>query len=299
MGFYQSFRYPTDDTLIRAIDSSLGKLSGVPVGDLEGVLRRAPGHLLSALTRQLGKYTPPVPLMFRGSGSGKCPAKLGFEYYGYPEDGRQVSAQGRRIFMLGDLSEAVLVVASIASGAPLKFALDEQLPLEYKNDSMGIKVSCHPDGLLAWTDKPYESFEVKSCNDRRFDEISRGDPGWGYVAQANISMAAWNQLGFNVTTTRMLVMNKNGRAKSGDDLAEILIPMDERVLDEVCARLVSVKRAGQNGLAPVAKIRALREHKPGKDGRMPWPCNYCSHWRTCLADLDLVERGGNKTVVSK
>jgi len=129
-------------------------------------------------------------------------------------------------FLLGDLVElSVLAVARLA-GAHIE---DNNIDIYVKGED-GKQIPVHPDGRYVADDGRQYNIEIKSCDSKTFDrwaEQGGPDDTFGYLTQASMEVAAWNECGHPVGGTLFLVVSTGTRQGS---VAEYYKPYDESLV---------------------------------------------------------------------
>lgn len=291
---------------------SLPDIAGLVRDRLEnpsGLISKAdPSELGEILVRQLAEGASPSTGGLRLSGSGKCKRALAYDYHHYEPNGFKGDASAPLVFATGDILELILVTAleEAIVGTPIEMyytgtnqkTVSLSVPL---TEGRTAKIAGHPDGLMRVPAFNADSgemetisvvLEIKSMSDYAFKKFrSKGlerDDGYSY--QANAYQLALTQEGkseFN--WTYMLSFGKSVTAKDcvirddgshyklwpivgkwirGDD--ELKLDIQERLKEVILSERPE----------DFQRIQSPATAKK-KEGQLAFPCDWCSHWKTC------------------
>ncbi len=258
--------------------------------------------------RQLEEGEKPSTGGLRLSSSGKCQRALAYDYHHYKPNGFKMDASAPIVFAVGDILEMIIVTAleEAIVGTPLEMyytGLDQktvslQVPI---NGEREARVSGHPDGLMrvpAYNEVTEEFemvnivLEVKSMSDYAFKMFrTKGlskDDGYYYQAQSyQLALTQEGKAEFN--WSYVLAFGKNVTAKDcviRDDGSHFMLwPL----VGKYVAGCDDTKQEIQDRLREVIISDSPEEFprvlEPAtakkKKGQLGFPCDWCSHWKTC------------------
>jgi len=259
------------------------------------------------LVRQLEEGEAPSTGALRLSSAGKCKRALAYDYHHYKPDGFVGDASAPLVFAMGDILEMIIVTA-LREAIPDTGIEAHYTGLNQKTVSLEIplgpqqtaKVAGHPDGILrvpAYRKDTDEIemvnvvLEVKSMSDYGFKKFrTKGlDKEDQYNYQAQAYQLALEQRGPDVSWTYMIAFGKAVTAKdcviredgSHYKLWPIVgryIPGDDDVKEDIVDRLRDVINSEHPEDFPRIQEPST---KPKTKGQLGFPCDWCSHWRTC------------------
>lgn len=196
----------------------------------------------------------------RVSNVGDCVRKLWYIHHGYPIAGKEIDARGSMVFLYGDITEALVTTLARLAGVNLGFVGKNQLEVDFN----GLKG--HPDGLLI--DEKVRLFECKSMTDYSFNDFEKGIIDIKYLVQVHSYMHA---LGLDECV--FVALNKVSGV------------LNERILKK---DMTYVSKGKMNKLVAESENIPEPEFSVGKNRFYPWQCCYCSHWKHCRPNAELV-----------
>ena len=258
--------------------------------------------------RQLEEGEAPSTGGLRLSSAGKCKRALAYDYHHYVRNGFEGDASAPLVFAIGDIVEMIVVVAlreaTVGTGIKTYYTglnqktVSLSVPLDHERTA---RVAGHPDGIMkvpAYR-KDLDEYvlvnvvlEVKSMSDYAFKKFRTSgldkEDQYNYQAQA-YQMSLNQETGEAFDWTYMIAFGKSVTAKdcviredgSHYKLWPIVgkyIASDEDVKDDILDRLRDVINSENPEDFPRIQDPSTQKKKKGQLG---FPCDWCSHWRTC------------------
>lgn len=237
----------------------------------------AEGRLVSeAILQEVGKLSqyafkrqftePKHDSGYRLSSIGRCLRQQAYKALGIDGDGKELDARARMVFLMGDLTEIAIVGLAKAAGCKITRTGEDQAEVEID----GIKG--HPDGVL----DDSVLFECKSMSSYSFTEFERGHIDDGYRYQCNAYMEA-----LGLKSCVIVGLNKDAGV-----LSEFVFNKSPEIVQSIRDRIALLKSATTDKLPE-------REYQPDAKNYLPWQCRYCSHYKTCYPESELVLKGNS------
>jgi len=237
----------------------------------------------------LKKYKPDNESPLRPSSAGKCARQIGFKIL-KPDLATPIMDRGTSGFLHGDILHDAerYLIGQVADLRMVEHKLKNTI--RWEKEEMDISGSV--DGVIFENDKPKHILDIKSTNDRSFNDMCRYGADPGYVGQLQIYM--WMS---GIEDAWLWLYNKNDTAFSSvphptvttiAQRAVIHVPYSEAVAVKHVARLYSIFISTQKGILPdrdhtfVAEIKNKKE--TGRD-YLPWHCSYCQFTGPCWSSL--------------
>lgn len=199
------------------------------------------------------------------SSIGKCLRQQAYDLNGFKPEGKELDSRARMVFWMGDMAEIAIMQVAKAAGCVIEQAGTGQARYEF--DGM----SGRPDGIAVLPDGERVLLESKSMASYTFERFETGDIETAYLYQCNAGMKSEG-----VKRACIIAMNKDAGV-----LAEKVIDLDPKVVDDIHKRLATLRASTKDNLPE-------RPYKPDAKGFYPWQCRYCAHFRTCLPNSELV-----------
>lgn len=227
-----------------------------------------------AVKRYLAEQTKSGP--FRMSAAGDCARKLALLAGGAEPE--PVTAGQVRIFGHGSLRGRELALDLAAGLGPEWTARTE---VEVSLMVAGVTVLGHLDVLLIGPDERRIVVEYKTMNEWAWKRVSESDPL--SISEHYRAQGALYAVAAEASELHFVCESKNdGKHKI------VSIPPEQVLKDERFARL-------NLATAILAhRVREIPDPLPADgSGSLPWRCNYCSVWQTCVAARDerVVDKG--------
>ena len=162
--------------------------------------------------------------------SGPCARKARLTYDGAERE--PLRSRTLLKFLLGDLVELTVLAMARLAGCHIE---DNNRDLSITGTD-GKAVDVHPDGRYVHDDGRQFNIEIKSCDSKTFDrwnEQGGPDDTWGYLTQASVECAAWEEYGYEVEGTLFLAVSTGSRQ---GDVMEFYKPYDPVLVDQWHAR---------------------------------------------------------------
>lgn len=267
-------------------------------------------ELGKVLVRQLEEGEAAATGSLRLSSAGKCKRALAYDYHHYKPNGFVGDASAPLVFATGDILEMIIVVAlrEAIIGTPIETyytGLNQKtvsLPIPLSTNQEA-RIAGHPDGIMRVPcyRKDLDEYEmvnvvleVKSMSDYGFKKFrTKGldkEDQYNYQAQAyQMALEAETDGDEPFRWTYMIAFGKSVTAKdcviredgSHYNLWPIVgkyIPRDKDVTIDIVNRLRDVINSEHPEDFPRIQEPST---KPKTKGQLGFPCDWCSHWRTC------------------
>ena len=221
--------------------------------------------------RQLEEGENPSTGGLRLSSSGKCQRALAYDYHHYKPNGFKMDASAPIVFAVGDVLEMIIVTAleEAIVGTPLEMYYTG---LNQKTVSLNVpisegrhaKVSGHPDGLMrvpAYNQVTNEFHMVNIVLE------GKAEFNWSYVLA----------FGKNVTAKDCVIRDDGSHFMLWPLVGGYLAGCDD-TKNEIQDRLREVIISDSPEEFPRVLEPATTKKKKGQLG---FPCDWCSHWKTC------------------
>tara|TARA_R110000787_G_scaffold89251_3_gene189024 strand:+ start:8668 stop:9705 length:1038 start_codon:yes stop_codon:yes gene_type:complete len=258
--------------------------------------------------RQLEEGESPSTGGLRLSSSGKCQRALAYDYHHYKPNGFKGDGSSPIVFATGDILEMIIVTAleEAIIGTPLEMYYTG---LNQKTVSLGVpltegrqaKVSGHPDGMMrvpAYNETLDEFtmvnliLEIKSMSDYGFKMFRKKgltkDDSYFYQQQSyQLAMTQEGKADFN--WSYVLAFGKNVTSKDCELEEDGSVTNLHPLVGGYLAGCDDTKREIQDRLREVILSDSPEEFPrvmspataPKKKGQLGFPCDWCSHWKTC------------------
>ena len=178
----------------------------------------------------------------------KCQRAIYYKMKGYP--GKGYSAGTYRKLENGDYVHRRLM--SMITSIGVVIAAEIRIPEEKIFHGRA-------DAIVSIDNDPYV-LEIKSMNSYAFKRLE--DPDKAHLKQIQLYMHY-----FNIDKGIILVENKDNQ-----ELKEFVVAKDEKILQEISANFISLKKMFDDNTLP-PKPKFSRNDK--------WKCDYCAYKKTC------------------
>lgn len=217
-----------------------------------------------AFQRQFG-VREQRPSTLRLSSIGKCMRQQSYKLLGFEENGQEIGARAKMVFLMGDLTELAVVQLALAAGCSITDYGMNQETVEIDG------VEGHPDGIINGDTllevKSMSSFSFANFQDQEIDE--------SYRYQINAYMDA-----LKLEQCCIVGLNKDAGV-----LHEWIIKKDPAIVSDIVRRIGSLRAVTKDSLPE-------RPYEPNAKGFLPWQCLYCGFWKTCRPDAERVVVSG-------
>lgn len=200
----------------------------------------------------------------RLSAIGRCPRQNAYKLLGFEENGKEIDARARMVFLMGDLTELAVVGLCKSVGINVTATGADQKDVEID----GVKG--HPDGIVTMEGNTY-LLEVKSMSSFSFKDFEEGKLDDGYRYQINAYMFA-----LGLSKAIVIALNKDAGV-----LGEMIVSRDDVIVTDIKQRIKDIRSATKEDLP-------YRPYQPNEKGWLPWNCGYCNFAFTCWPDAQKI-----------
>lgn len=200
----------------------------------------------------------------RLSSIGRCPRQQAYKLLGFEENGKEIDARSRMVFLQGDFVELAVVGLIKAVGIKVEGTGANQKDVEIDG------VRGHPDGIVTIEGNAY-LLEVKSMSSFSFKDFEAGVLDDGYRYQVNAYLEA-----LGLSKAIVIALNKDAGV-----LSEMVVSRDDIIVTDIKQRIKDIRSATKEDLP-------YKPYAPNEKGWLPWQCLYCGFHGTCWPDAQKI-----------
>lgn len=201
----------------------------------------------------------------RLSSIGKCQRQQAYNILGYENNGKEIDARAKTVFFQGDMAEMAIVQLAKVAGCNLIDCGKEQKTVSLYG------VPGHPDGIFINEFNQKFLLEVKSMSSFSFADFTRGEINEDYLYQINAYLEA-----MDLEECVMVGLNKDAGV-----LHEHLVKRNPAIVQKIKNNIKLLSFPSKDHLPE-------QGFSPDEKGFLPWNCLYCSFYKTCRPNAELV-----------